>query len=80
MAAVGRLMASLAHEINNPLQAVRNCLHLATRKGINTEERLRYLEMTDGQLERLVITVRRMLDFYRPGGVEKAEIGYPPDY
>ncbi len=71
MAAVGRLMASLAHEINNPLQSLRNCLHLATRKGINTEERLRYLDMTDSQLERLVITVRRMLDFYRPGGVEK---------
>jgi C4-dicarboxylate-specific signal transduction histidine kinase len=32
MAAAGRLTASIAHEINNPLQAVQNCLHLATRK------------------------------------------------
>lgn len=71
MAAVGRLAASLAHEINNPLQAVRNCLHLAGRKGIDTDQRLRYLEMTDSELERLVTTIRRMLDFYRPGGVEK---------
>jgi two-component system NtrC family sensor kinase len=31
MAAAGRLTASIAHEINNPLQAVQNCLHLATR-------------------------------------------------
>jgi two-component system NtrC family sensor kinase len=71
MAAVGRLMASLAHEINNPLQAVRNCLHLATRKGVDNDQHFRYLKMTDSELERLVTTVRRMLDFYRPGGVEK---------
>jgi signal transduction histidine kinase len=74
MAAVGRLMASLAHEINNPLQAVRNCLHLATRKGLDNEQRFHYLKMTDGELERLVNTVRTMLDFYRPGGAEKEEV------
>ena len=33
MAAVGRLAASLAHEINNPLQAIQNSLHLALHKG-----------------------------------------------
>jgi len=71
MAAVGRLIASLAHEINNPLQAVRNCVHLASRKGLEIDQRLRYIEMTDRELERLVQTVRRMLDFYRPGGAEK---------
>lgn len=74
MAAVGRLVASLAHEINNPLQAVRNCLHLAARKGIESEQRMQYLEMTDAELERLVLTVRRMLDFYRPSGVEKQKV------
>lgn len=71
MAAVGRLMASLAHEINNPLQSVRNCLHLAARPGIDSAQRMKYLEMTDSELERLVQTVRRMLDFYRLGGADK---------
>lgn len=71
MAAVGRLMASLAHEINNPLQAVRNCLHLAERNGLDEAQRLQYLDMTGTELERLVSTVRRMLDFYRLGGLEK---------
>jgi signal transduction histidine kinase/CheY-like chemotaxis protein len=73
MSAVGRLMASLAHEINNPLQAVRNALHLAEHRGLETEERLRYLELTDRELERLVTTVRRMLDFYRPVGADKVK-------
>ena len=71
MAAVGRLMASLAHEINNPLQAVRNCLHLANRSDVDETQRASYLAMTDSELDRLVKTVRHMLDFYRPGQREK---------
>lgn len=74
MAAVGRLVASLAHEINNPLQAVRNCLHLAGRKGLDSDQRMQYLQMTDAELERLVLTVRRMLDFYRPSGIDKQKV------
>ena len=71
MAAVGRLMASLAHEINNPLQAVRNCLHLASLRSLDNEQRFNYLDMSHAELERLVSTVRRMLDFYRTGQAEQ---------
>jgi signal transduction histidine kinase/CheY-like chemotaxis protein len=74
MAAVGRLMASLAHEINNPLQAVRNCLHLANRVDVDEKQRAMYLAMTDNELDRLVNTVRHMLDFYRPGMQEKEAV------
>lgn len=74
MAAVGRLVASLAHEINNPLQAVRNCLHLANRAGLNEEQRSQYLQMTDNELDRLVNMVRDMLDFYRPVNIEKERV------
>jgi signal transduction histidine kinase len=74
MAAVGRLMASLAHEINNPLQAVRNCLHLANRPDVDEKKRSTYLAMTDGELDRLVNTVRHMLDFSRPGMQEKEHV------
>ena len=41
MAAAGRLTASIAHEINNPLQAVQNCLHLATRGDVTVKKRAR---------------------------------------
>ncbi|MBI4926214.1 MAG: response regulator [Anaerolineae bacterium] len=71
MAAVGRLMASLAHEINNPLQSVRNCVHLAMRADIGDPQRAQYLSMTEAEVERLVNTVRHMLEFYRPGPVER---------
>jgi len=66
MAAAGRLSASIAHEVNNPLQAVQNCLHLAGREDLPAEKRKEYFDLARTELERLSITVRRMLDFYRP--------------
>jgi len=67
MAAAGRLSASIAHEVNNPLQSVQNCLHLAGRDDLPPEKRSEYFDLARAELERLVVTVRRMLDFYRPG-------------
>lgn len=66
LAVAGRLTASIAHEINNPLQGVSNCFHLATREDIPIEMRQKYQEMAQQELERLMTTVQRMLDFYRP--------------
>jgi len=66
MAAVGRLTASLAHEINNPLQAIQNSLHLAGHKGLDQDKQQTYLEMAQNEVNRLIQIVHRMLDFYRP--------------
>jgi signal transduction histidine kinase/CheY-like chemotaxis protein len=76
MAAAGRLSASIAHEVNNPLQAVQNCLHLASREDVPEEKRKEYLGMARTELERLMLTTRRMLDFYRPNtnALEKIDI------
>ena len=71
MAAVGRLTASIAHEINNPLHSVRNCLHLAGRHELPDADRQEYLEMADEEMDRLMSTVRQMLDFYRPSAVDR---------
>jgi len=74
MAAAGRLTASIAHEINNPLQAVQNCLHLATRSELTQEKRDEYIQLANTELDRLMTTVQRMLDFYRPGGVDPQRV------
>jgi signal transduction histidine kinase len=71
MSAVGRLTASIAHEVNNPLQAVQNCLHLSQRDELSDDKQAEYLEMADEELARLMHTVQRMLDFYRPGALKK---------
>lgn len=74
MAAAGRISASIAHEINNPLQAVQNCLHLAGREDLPDEKRKEYFNLARTELERLMITARRMLDFYRPGATSMERI------
>jgi signal transduction histidine kinase len=74
MAAAGRLSASIAHEVNNPLQSVQNCLHLAGREDLAPAKRKEYFEMASSELERLSITVQRMLDFYRPGAAKPKEV------
>jgi signal transduction histidine kinase/CheY-like chemotaxis protein len=71
MSAVGRLTASIAHEVNNPLQAVSNCLHLAGRDELSAEERSNYLKLAQEELTRLMTTVQRMLEFYRPGSLDR---------
>lgn len=74
MAAAGRLTASIAHEVNNPLQAVQNCLHLAGREDLSEEQRTEYFELAKTELNRLMSTVQRMLDFYRPGAIAPGEV------
>lgn len=74
MAAAGRLSASIAHEVNNPLQAVQNCLHLASREDLPEEKRKEYFDLARAELERLILTVRRMLDFYRPGATSLEKV------
>jgi two-component system NtrC family sensor kinase len=67
LAATGKLAASLAHEINNPLQAIQNCLHLITERGsLDEGKRQTYLAMAGEEVQRLIDLVQRMLDFYRP--------------
>src|ERR1051325_4282421 len=74
MAAAGRLTASIAHEVNNPLQSVQNCLHLAGREDLPPERRKEYFDLAKNELERLTKTTQRMLDFYRPGAAKVEQV------
>jgi two-component system NtrC family sensor kinase len=66
LAAVGQLAASIAHEINNPLYAARNCLYLL-ESDLPAELRdSEYLAIARDQLARIAGIIERMRDFYRP--------------
>jgi signal transduction histidine kinase len=63
--AVGRMAATIAHEINNPLAAVTNSLFLANTVENLPEAACHYLEMADEELKRVAHITRQSLGFYR---------------
>jgi len=68
LAVIGQLASSLAHELNNPLQAIQSGLGLLVsevRRG-NTPQVLTDLGVIQSELERIQALFRQMLDFYRP--------------
>lgn len=65
LAAAGRLAASIAHEINNPLEAVTNLLFLANLDPTITGNTKHLLEVADSELQRLSHIAARSLKFYR---------------
>jgi signal transduction histidine kinase len=71
LAATGRLAATIAHEINNPLEAVTNFIYLAkTTVGI-PEEVCRMLEVADRELARVAQIAQQTLGFYRDNSQQK---------
>jgi len=66
LATAGRLAATIAHEINNPLEAVTNLIYLA-RSAPEGEVR-RYLQMVEDELSRIAHITKMTLGFYRESG------------
>jgi len=66
LAATGRLAASIAHEINNPLEAIKNSLYLLSSKFQGEDEDRRFLEIANRETERVSAIIQQMLGFYRP--------------
>jgi len=66
LAATGRLAASLAHEINNPLQAIHNSLQLMLDFPLEIKEQREYLQIADEEIQRLMGMVTSILEFARP--------------
>ncbi len=64
LATAGRLAATIAHEINNPLSSVLDMLYLL-RSGTGEEDAKQYLQMAEAELQRVGSIVRAMLGLYR---------------
>ena len=68
LAAAGRMAATIAHEINNPLEAVTNLLYLARNQEGLSEATREMLDLADQQLQRVTHIARQTLGFYRETG------------
>ncbi len=65
LAATGRLAASIAHEINNPLEAVTNLLYLLRKNPSLDEKGRKHLSFAEQELERVAHISKQTLGFYR---------------
>jgi PAS domain S-box-containing protein len=64
LAVAGRLAASIAHEINNPLEAITNCLYLVGKTELPADART-YLLLAQDELDRVAQITVQTLRFYR---------------
>ena len=62
LATAGRLAAAVAHEINNPLEAVTNLIYLARH---HPDKQDQYLEMAEKEVLRVAAIAQQMLGFVR---------------
>lgn len=80
MGALGRLVASIAHEINNPIQAMQGCLTLTIEELAEPDPNPNtvnlYLNIVKSEMNRVATIVRNMREFYRPAspGMELTEV------
>jgi PAS domain S-box-containing protein len=65
LAATGRLAASIAHEINNPLEAVTNLLFLLRNFCQLEDPALNYVAMAEHEAHRIAEITQQTLRFYR---------------
>ncbi len=65
LAAVGRLSSSIAHEINNPLEAITNLLYLLRKMDSLDEQATAYAELASHEVARMSEIVQQTLRFHR---------------
>jgi two-component system CheB/CheR fusion protein len=65
LAANGQLAAMIAHEINNPMQALTNLLALASYRTSADPETNKLIGMADAEVKRMARITRQMLSLYR---------------
>ncbi|MGD1107195.1 MAG: ATP-binding protein [Terracidiphilus sp.] len=78
LAVTGRLAASIAHEINNPLEAITNLLFLLRNSSELPDATKQYVTMAEYEVHRIAEITQQTLRFYRqptqPGRVTMEEL------
>ncbi len=68
LASLGALTAGLAHEIRNPLVAIKTLTQLLPERIDDEEFRHKFLQIASGEVDRISSLVTELLDFARPSG------------
>lgn len=74
LAATGQLAASIAHEVNSPLQGVIGLIQLLKKSYPHDVSLMNNLSMLEGAFDSIRATVKYLLDLNRPGTQEKQAV------
>ncbi|HOB76677.1 MAG TPA: ATP-binding protein [Phycisphaerae bacterium] len=74
LALIGELAATVAHEVNNPLDGLQGALQIIRRAHPGDDQIGRLLDLMEGGLHRIELMVQRLLGLARPSPLELAPV------
>ena len=74
LAAMGRLTAQVAHELNNPIYGIMNCLDLLKSEIPKDNKKRRFMDMAYSEAVRMSELLKKMINFFRPDDDVKSNV------